>query len=113
MRRRILSLNRPQFAMALLMGIVTAPVMAQSGAADGPTFDVASVKPNKSDREQHSNVPLGTGTLYSPTGGFFSATNVPLSRYISFAYRISLNQLQPMLAQLPSWVATDGFIHNP
>jgi uncharacterized protein (TIGR03435 family) len=83
--------------------------MAQSGAAGNPTFDVASVKPNKSGGEQRSNVPLGTGTLYSPTGGLFSAANVPLSRYISFAYKISLNQLQPMLAQMPSWVTTDGF----
>jgi hypothetical protein len=30
-----------------------------------PTFDVASVKQNKTEGTQHSNVPLDTGNVYS------------------------------------------------
>ena len=72
-------------------------------------FDVASVKQNKSGGNQvNSNVPLGPGDVYTPTGGFFKATNVPLILYIAFAYKLMANDVQS-LSQLPEWTKTDRF----
>jgi uncharacterized protein (TIGR03435 family) len=80
-------------------------------AAAQPTrsFDVASVKANKSDAQPNSNFPLGPGDVYSPNGGYFSATNFPLVIYIVFAYKIAGNQMQTLVPQLPGWVATEKF----
>src|ERR1700761_4424240 len=58
---------------------------AMEAAGVKMSFDVASVKPNKSDEPRHSNVPL-FGNPVAPAGGLFSATNIPLIEYIWFAY---------------------------
>lgn len=95
----------------LACAAVASVVLAQS--ADGTweeraggkmSFDVASVKPNKSgfpygDRP-YFNVPLDNTDNYSPTGGLFSATNIPLSFYIAFAYKY---QAAPGAPQGGSW----------
>jgi hypothetical protein len=84
---------------------------AQPSAADEKVaFDVASVKPNKSEDVPHTNVPLGAGTTYAPTGGFFSATNFPLALYIYFAYNLSGNQMKDVQASLPQWFLRNGSI---
>jgi len=66
-----------------------------------PTFDVASVKQNKTGAPQHTNVPLDSGNVYEPldpddartaAGGYLIATHQPLWRYISFAYKLSGTQ---------------------
>src|ERR1700722_14332469 len=62
--------------------------------ADKLAFDVASVKPNRSIDPGRSNVPLGPGDAYAPTGGLFSASNWPLIMYISFAYKLQVSQFQ-------------------
>ncbi|HEV3332284.1 MAG TPA: TIGR03435 family protein [Bryobacteraceae bacterium] len=72
-------------------------------------FDVASVKPNKSDDPPHSNFPLNSGDSYTANGGLFSATNFPLVSYIFFAYKLQGNQGLPLVRQLPGWVTTDRF----
>jgi uncharacterized protein (TIGR03435 family) len=72
-------------------------------------FDVASVKPNKSDVPSNSNFPLGPGAVYVPNGGFFSATGFPLVTYIAFAYKLMANDNQSLLSELPAWAATDRF----
>src|SRR5580704_11837095 len=72
-------------------------------------FDVASVKQNKSDGQSISNIPLGPGAVYTPTGGFFSATGFPLVTYIAFAYKLMGNDFQSLLAQLPGWATTDRY----
>src|SRR3984885_6114004 len=90
-----------------------------------PTFDVASVKQNKTEGAQHSNVPLDTGNVYSAidpsdartsAGGYFVATNQPLWRYIVFAYKLSGTQelalrfsyFDGLKSKAPGWV-TGGF----
>jgi uncharacterized protein (TIGR03435 family) len=78
-------------------------------AAGAQEFDVASVKPNKSDDPPHSNFPLGPGDVYVPNGGLFSATNFALVNYIYFAYKVLGNQSRYVLPQLPGWVTTDRF----
>ena len=79
-------------------------------AADGKmAFDVASVKPNKSNDQAFSNVALGPGDYYSPNGGFFTATNIPLFTYIAFAFRATGNQALILRTQIPKWVRSDRF----
>jgi uncharacterized protein (TIGR03435 family) len=107
--------------VALSLGMIAAPLGAQSAGDQSTTaqstpsaeiqlkFDVASVKLNKSGNQPNSNFPLGPGDVYTPNGGFFSATDFPLITYISFAYKLAGNQLQSLQPQLPRWATTDRF----
>jgi bla regulator protein BlaR1 len=81
------------------------------GAAEGKrAFETASVSENTTGSETSSmNVPLGPGDIYAPTGGVFSASNVPLISYIYFAYDLSGAQFQLLLPHLPNWVIRDRF----
>jgi uncharacterized protein (TIGR03435 family) len=90
----------------LLAATVLAAVATAAGKLE---FEVASVKPNKSDAPPSSNNPLGPGNVYSPYGGFFQAANFPLYTYIGFAYKIMGNQEQFLRPQMPAWVMTDRF----
>jgi len=74
-----------------------------------PAFDVASVKPNKTEVRPSSNFPLGPGNAYTANGGYFSATNFPLVTYIAFAYKIMGDQVKSFVDQLPGWVTADRF----
>src|SRR5579862_8059107 len=69
------------------------------------SFDVASVKPNKSDEPRHTNVPLA-GDPAPPPGGLFSATNTPLVEYIWFAYDLGQAEMVKLASQLPRWAVT-------
>lgn len=82
---------------------------AATVAAPKTEFDVASVKPNKSDDRSNMNFPLGPGDVYVPNGGNFIATNLPLIVYINFAYKVSANQMQAISKQLPEWVNTEKY----
>jgi hypothetical protein len=103
---------------------LAAPAQAPT-PTPAPTFDVASVKQNKTEGTQHSNVPLDTGNVYSAidpsdartsAGGYFVATNQPLWRYIVFAYKLSGTQelalrfsyFDGLKSKAPGWV-TGGF----
>jgi uncharacterized protein (TIGR03435 family) len=91
--------SKTLLAVALGTGIVAAQ-----------TFEVASVKPNDSqDRGGTTNVPLGPSGAFTPTHGYFSATNYPLMTYILFAYKINGNQFPFLRSQLPDWVNSDKF----
>jgi len=94
--------------VALLANII-APLRAQSAEQKKLSFEIASVKPNKSSDRPSSNFPLGPGDVYVRNGGYFSATNQPLILYILFAYKIMGNQIQYLTPQLPEWVTTDRF----
>jgi uncharacterized protein (TIGR03435 family) len=105
-----------------------APLAAQSptpqwqiDAGGKMAFDVASVKRNKSGPQPspifrsasgdfpHSNVFLGPGDAYAPTGGLFTGTNLSLLDYMSFAFKITGNQGVLLRPQLPKWANTDLF----
>ena len=67
----------------------------------GQGFDVASVRPSRTDAVQHTNVPLDSGDVYSEisgedarsaAGGYLVATHQPLWRYITFAYKLTGTQ---------------------
>jgi uncharacterized protein (TIGR03435 family) len=92
-----------------------APADDWQKAAGGPqAFDIASVKQNKSGLPPSgdpitSNVPLGPQDMFTPTGGLLSATNSLLSQYMIFAYKLTPNQLESVMTQLPKWATTDRF----
>jgi uncharacterized protein (TIGR03435 family) len=113
----------------LLLAAVAFFDLAAGAQAQSPTpaftFDVASVKQNKTEGTQHSNVPLDTGNVYSAidpsdtrtaAGGYFVATNQPLWQYIVFAYKLSGTQelalrfsyFDGLKSKAPAWV-TGGF----
>jgi uncharacterized protein (TIGR03435 family) len=96
----------------IAIGLMSAPpIPAQSLPTPGavPAFDVASVKPNRSTDRATFNFPLGPGDLYTPNGGYFSATNVSLAMYVSFAYKLMGNQLRDLLDQSPPWIEAERF----
>jgi uncharacterized protein (TIGR03435 family) len=96
------------FKHVLTAGLLAAQLTAQS-APPKLEFEVASVKPNKSDGPPHANNPLGPGNVYSPYGGYFQAINFPLYVCILFAYKIMGNQEQFLRTQIPAWVMSDRF----
>jgi uncharacterized protein (TIGR03435 family) len=102
----------------IVVGLLELPrVLAQTAttdwgkAASGKmAFEVASVKQNKSGEWQiASNVPLDDANSYPATGGLFSATNIPLSVFIGFAYKLAPAQDVLLRSQLPKWAVEDRF----
>ncbi len=93
--------------MRLACAVAAAILLA--GSAVGQTFDVASVKINKTDNPSKANFPLGPGDVYVPNGGLFSTTGFPLVTYLFFAYKVIGNQGQYLLPQLPAWATTEKY----
>ena len=89
-------------------------------------FEVASVRQNKSDDTATSGFSLDSGNVYStvsredvfiPSGGYFSATNQPLWRYIVFAYKLTgtqelalrFNFFAGLTSSVPGWVNLERY----
>jgi uncharacterized protein (TIGR03435 family) len=89
----------------LLVGIavVSVALLAQTPAA--PSFEVASIRQNRTETPATTLFPLGPGDAYASTGGRFRATNQPLILYVRFAYRLGVGDL----LELPKWVYEDRF----
>lgn len=109
-------------SLVLALPACTRPGRAQAqtpdwekAAGDKMSFDVASVKQNKSGLPpggdpRQTNIPLGPGDAYSPTGGLILITNYPLSPLIGFAYKLDSFEGNAMHGMLPNWAAgTDHF----
>jgi uncharacterized protein (TIGR03435 family) len=99
---------------AALVRAQTGPTPSAKPHAAQVSFEVASVKRNMSGVPPagdalYSNVPLGPGDEYSPTGGLLSATNIPLFTYITFAYDVSLDQLPALLSEAPKWLVSERY----
>ena len=77
--------------------LVVLPLLVSGQAPSSPTFDVASVKPNKSGP--------GPSMLQNQPGGRFNATNVPARLLIQQAYRLQGFQL----VGGPAWLTSDRF----
>lgn len=107
--------------LAVVASLAPAALAQTSPSAPTWSFDVASVKQNKTEGSQHSNVPLDTGNVYeaidpsdrrTAAGGYFVATNQPLWRYIVFAYKLSGTQelslrfsyFSGLKSKAPPWV---------
>jgi len=112
----------------LLEGRAQTPVATSSRttASDKLEFEVASIRQNKSDDAPQSNFSLDSGNVYftvskddvfTPEGGYFSATNQPLWRYIVFAYKLTgtqelalrFNFFAGLSSSVPGWVNTERF----
>ncbi len=78
-------------------------------------FDVASVRQNLAGEDAqgangpHVNFPIGSDDAYYDTGGVFSATNLPLTSYLIFAFKVTNNNRQALLDSVPDWVKTDHY----
>jgi uncharacterized protein (TIGR03435 family) len=98
----------------------------EKAAGGKQQFEVASVRENKSGGPSHSNFSLDNGNAFfvigkddalSPTGSLFSAKNLPLMRYITFAYKLSGTQelalrfdyYEGLKLHVPEWVRNDRF----
>lgn len=69
------------------------------------SFDVASVRLDTaapSPATANSNISIGPGDYYSPTGGIFLATNIPLANYIAFAYKLPSWDSDQVTKRVPS-----------
>src|SRR5437660_7256905 len=92
---------------------VLALLAAHSATAqdsDKLVFETASVKANKTgDRAANSNVPLGPGSVFTPTGGYLSVVNYPLFSLIAFAYHLTGYQEELLRSRAPDWVLSDRF----
>jgi len=101
--------------LGVLAGCVMALALSRVSVAQTAKmeFDVASVRQNKAeitkDSGPSSNFPLGPGAMYSPNGGTFSATKMPLFIYIMFAYKMSDHEVQALQKQLPAWALEERY----
>src|SRR5262245_29631948 len=83
---------------AVLTTVAVLPAaLAQSATQANATFEVASVKPNKSS--------AGIPTLHIQAGGRFTSTNVTLRELIRVAYRIENIQI----VGAPDWIRSERF----
>src|SRR5262245_46760828 len=97
-RRYHLHVNRPLAFVLISAAALGAPILgAQAPAVSpGPTFEVASVKPNK----QGTNfVSVGS------QGNRYTATNVPVQFLIRQAFQVQEDQI----VGGPGWLATDRY----
>ena len=57
----------------------------------------------------NSNVPLGPGSVFPPTGGRISLTGAPLDLLIGFAYKLNGDPARFTREHLPGWVLAERF----
>jgi bla regulator protein BlaR1 len=83
----------------------------EKAAGGKMSFDIASVKRDKdASADPQSNMDLGPMDSFSPTGGLLQASNVPLIRYIAFAYKLSPEEVKlGVQPQLPKWANTSDY----
>lgn len=113
---------------AMLCVLLATAISAQTAK---PQFEVASVRQNLSNDKPTSSFSLDNGFTFStigkgdtlvPPGGLFSATNLSLLSYISFAYKLTGTQFLAIRAwqlgfndfvgsstTLPKWFYGDRF----
>jgi uncharacterized protein (TIGR03435 family) len=97
--------------MASLLGAVAPIALGQAKravAGDKLVFEVASVKPNKSDSEASMNISPVLGDAPVPTGGLYLGRNIKLIQFIAFAYSLTQIQLRSVELQAP-WTTEDRF----
>ncbi len=93
--------------IALLVAIALGFCFAQE---QNLTFEVAAVTLAQPGTFRSPGFPLDAGDAFASTGGRFSAI-LPLSSYITFAYKISLtnDQRRALFAGLPGWMESDRY----
>jgi uncharacterized protein (TIGR03435 family) len=121
--------RRPMLRYELLLlavGLLVATAPAQDNAPQQPTtvkeyvpqwqtvaggtmsFDVASIRQNKTGGKSSMNVDPTPGDNFTPTGGLYVARNIILAQFVAFAYKLTNKQLQSFEEQVP-WSMEDLF----
>ena len=118
--------QRATLGCILLLMVVSCPLFAISASSEATqqvappqnpsvssehqlSFEVASIRLNKTDDKPYSNFPLGSGSAYAVTGGRFRATNLPLLVFITFAYRLTSDQETAIERDGPRWLVSENF----
>jgi len=88
------------------------PAPWEIAAGGTMAFDVASVKRHAYDPASrvyypHSNFPLDSSDVYKPNGGLLSAENWSVLTYISFAYKLTGDQVERLV--YPKWAVNEHF----
>jgi len=102
---RVLPGRKLAHCSLLSAAVTTLMTLGVDGTSFGQAnlaFEVAAIKPNRSDTPPTSRFPLGSGDAFVP-GGVFVAINQPLITYLRFAFRSAT------LEGLPSWVSVERF----
>lgn len=73
------------------------------------TFEVSSIRPDRSEGRPVSDFPIGPGRVYVPRGGVFRARHILPIQYIGFAYNLTESQMAYLAAHVPDWVTTERF----
>lgn len=95
--------NRVPHTLLAIATILTILAFGRTSSGQSAlAFEVASIKPNRSDGPASSRFPLGSGDAFAP-GGMFLATNQPLIAYVRFAFKGAT------IEGLPSWVSVERF----
>ena len=92
-------------------GAAAQPPAWQTAAGGHLEFEAASIKPSPPDAQPRANFGLNIDDEPLPPGGLLSASDMRLSVYIEFAYKVFLTREQEaaMTAHLPKWVAEQRF----
>jgi bla regulator protein blaR1 len=103
LRRKLLLMAAGFAAIAgpIVFGVVNAPAgraQSQPAASPRPSFEVASIKPNKGNG-------MGRFIQIRDRGGRFSATNMPTEALIEFAYGVKPFQI----SGAPKWLNSDRY----
>jgi bla regulator protein blaR1 len=84
--------------VTILVGVLSAPaIMAQAATETSPSFEVVSIKPNRS-----GNGPI---SRQFPASGF-SATNITAKELIIIAYKLTSDD---QLSGAPSWITSEKY----
>jgi bla regulator protein blaR1 len=83
----------------------------EKAAGGQMSFEVASVKQETAaeGKSCDSNIPLGPGDVFPPTGGLLNITKCPIQALIAFAYKLTANDAKGLLSQMPKWAFAAGF----
>jgi uncharacterized protein (TIGR03435 family) len=87
----------------MLVGATLVALMRMVSAqtsVDGPTFDVASVKPNRSGSPARA---------MGPEPGGFGAINIGLRDLVAFAYGVTYDSADTRVIGGPDWIASQRF----
>jgi uncharacterized protein (TIGR03435 family) len=80
----------------------------QTAAGGSLSFEVASVKQDKTNVKPSMNVDPTPFDSFAPTGGLYVAKNVAIAEFVAFAYKLTNKQLASFESQVP-WSLEDLF----
>jgi bla regulator protein BlaR1 len=80
----------------------------QTAAGGKMSFEVASVRQNKTGGKSSMNVDPTNGNSFTPTGGLYVAKNIALAEFVAFAYKLTNRQLGTFESRVP-WSLNDLF----